>query len=152
MANSPIVYQLDLFVAALNQTIVSTIIPSITADLPGGAAGYTWIGGAYLLANATCGPIWARGSDIWGRKPAMLAAIALFATATAIIAASTDMAMLLAGRTLQGVAAGGLMQLVTITISDLFSVRHRALSLSALGLVSNFRSLLSSVLACLGGD
>ncbi|KAK8098075.1 uncharacterized protein PG998_013561 [Apiospora kogelbergensis] len=126
---------LNLFVAALNQTIVSTIIPSITADLPGGAAGYTWIGGAYLLANAACGPIWARGSDIWGRKPAMLTAIAFFATATAIIAASINMTMLLAGRALQGVAAGGLMQLVTITISDLFSVRHRALSLSALGLV-----------------
>lgn len=114
---------------------MSTIIPSITADLPGGAAGYTWIGGAYLLANAACGPIWARGSDIWGRKPAMLTAIAFFATATAIIAASINMTMLLAGRALQGVAAGGLMQLVTITISDLFSVRHRALSLSALGLV-----------------
>ncbi|KAK8120914.1 hypothetical protein PG999_005034 [Apiospora kogelbergensis] len=126
---------LNLFVAALNQTIVSTIIPSITADLPGGAAGYTWIGGAYLLANAACGPIWARGSDIWGRKPAMLTAIAFFATAPAIIAASINMTMLLAGRALQGVAAGGLMQLVTITISDLFSVRHRALSLSALGLV-----------------
>ncbi|KAK7991652.1 hypothetical protein PG988_000446 [Apiospora saccharicola] len=109
---------LDLFIAALNQTIVSTTIPSITADLPGGAAGYTWIGGSYLIANAACGPIWARGSDIWGRKPAML-----------------DMATLLAGRALQGAAAGGLMQLVTITISDLFSVRHRALSLSALGLV-----------------
>ncbi|KAK6845882.1 hypothetical protein PG987_001070 [Apiospora arundinis] len=127
--------QLDLFVAALNQTIVSNIIPSITAELPGGAAGYTWIGGAYLLANAACGPIWARGSDIWGRKPAMLTAIAMFAAATAVIASSTDMTMLLAGRALQGAAAGGLMQLVTIAISDLFSVRHRALSLSALGLV-----------------
>ncbi|KAK8045420.1 MFS general substrate transporter [Apiospora rasikravindrae] len=127
--------QLDLFAAALNQTIVSTTIPSITADLPGGAAGYTWIGGAYLLANAACGPIWARGSDIWGRKPAMLVALALFAAATTFIAASADMATLLAGRALQGAAADGLMQLVTITLSDLLSVRHRSLALSALGLV-----------------
>ncbi|KAK7931571.1 MFS general substrate transporter [Apiospora marii] len=126
---------LDLFIAALNQTIVSTTIPSITADLPGGAAGYTWIGGAYLLANAASGPIWARGSDIWGRKPAMLAALALFAAATVFVAAAADMATLLLGRALQGAAAGGLMQLVTITISDLFSVRRRALGLSALGLV-----------------
>lgn len=65
----------------------------------------------------------------------MLMALALFAAATAVVAASADMATLLAGRALQGAAAGGLMQLVTITISDLFSVRHRALSLSALGLV-----------------
>ncbi|KAK7943631.1 major facilitator superfamily domain-containing protein [Apiospora aurea] len=100
---------LDLFVAALNQTIVSTTIPSITADLPGAAAGYTWIGGAYLLANAASGPIWARGSDIWGRKPAMLVALALFSAATTF--------------------------LVTITLSDLLSVRRRSLALSALGLV-----------------
>ncbi|KAK8069861.1 hypothetical protein PG994_006477 [Apiospora phragmitis] len=126
---------LDLFVAALNQTIASTTIPSITADLPGSAAGYTWIGGAYLLANAAGGPIWARGSDIWGRKPAMLAALALFAAATTVVAASADMATLLCGRGLQGAAAGGLMQLVTIALSDLLSLRHRALGLSALGLV-----------------
>ncbi|RDA88871.1 hypothetical protein CP532_5408 [Ophiocordyceps camponoti-leonardi (nom. inval.)] len=125
---------LELFIAALDQTIVSTAAPSIVADLHG-SLGYTWIGAAYLLANAAAGPIWVKCSDIWGRKPAILCAIAIFAVASIITAASVNMAMLIAGRALQGAAGGGLMQLVNITISDLFSIRSRALYLSAMGLV-----------------
>ncbi|KAI4862472.1 MFS general substrate transporter [Hypoxylon rubiginosum] len=125
---------LTLFIGALNQTIVATAIPSIAADLQS-AAGYTWIGGAYLLANAAAGPTIAKCSDIWGRKPVVLASVALFAVSSVIAATSTSMAMLIAGRALQGTAGGGLMQLVSITISDLFSMRNRALYLSAMGLV-----------------
>ncbi|ORY57578.1 major facilitator superfamily domain-containing protein [Pseudomassariella vexata] len=129
-----IALSLALFIGALNQTIVATSVPSIAADMHS-AVGYTWIGGAYLLANAAAGPIWARCSDIWGRKPAVLVAIVVFAVASVIAAASMNMAMLIAGRALQGSAGGGLMQLVTITISDLFSMRSRALYISAMGLV-----------------
>ncbi|KAI1780331.1 MFS general substrate transporter [Hypoxylon cercidicola] len=125
---------LTLFIGALNQTIVATAIPSIAADLQS-AAGYTWIGGAYLLANAAAGPTIAKCSDIWGRKPVVLASVALFAAASVVAATSTSMPMLIVGRALQGTAGGGLMQLVSIIISDLFSMRHRALYLSAMGLV-----------------
>ncbi|KAH8887523.1 MFS general substrate transporter [Thozetella sp. PMI_491] len=125
---------LQLFIAALNQTIVSTAVPSIAADLHS-AGGYTWIGGAYMLATAATGPIWAKCSDIWGRKPAILVSIAIFAVACALTAASTNMPMLIAGRALQGTAGGGMMLLVSITISDLFSMRSRALYISAMGLV-----------------
>lgn len=125
---------LELFVTALDQTIVATAIPSITTDLHS-AAGYTWIGSAYLLANAAAGPIWARCSDIWGRKPAILTSVVLFAIACVIAATARNMTMLIAGRALQGTAAGGVLQLVTITISDLFSMRRRALYLGALGVV-----------------
>lgn len=121
-----------VFLSALDQTIVSTAAPSISADLHN-AVGYTWIGGAYLLAYAVAGPIWAKFSDIWGRKPALMGSIALFAVASVIAAAAVDMAMLIAGRAMQGVAGGGLMQLVNITISDLFSMRKRALYLSWIG-------------------
>lgn len=121
-----------VFISALDQTIVSTAAPSITTDLQN-AVGYTWIGGAYLLAYAVAGPIWAKLSDIWGRKPALLGSVALFAVASAIAGASVNMAMLIAGRAMQGVAGGGLMQLVNITISDLFSMRKRALFLSWIG-------------------
>jgi MFS family permease len=99
------------------------------------AAGYTWIGGAYLLANNVGSPIWVRFSDIWGRKPVLLAAITLFAVGSTISAASTSMAMLIVGRAVQGVPGGGIIQLVYVTISDLFSVRDRTLYLSATGLV-----------------
>ncbi|XDG02362.1 hypothetical protein ABKA04_001977 [Annulohypoxylon sp. FPYF3050] len=125
---------LVLFVAALDQTIVATSIPTISASLHS-ASGYIWIGGAYLLANAAAGPIWAKCSDIWGRKPALLSAVGIFAAASVIAALSTTMQMLIAARALQGAAGGALMQLVTITISDLFSPRRRSLYFGLLGLM-----------------
>ncbi|KAE8395624.1 major facilitator superfamily domain-containing protein [Aspergillus alliaceus] len=123
---------LVLFVAALDQTIVATSIPTISASLHS-AAGYTWIGGAYLLANAAAAPLWAKFSDIWGRKPALLGAVVIFAIASLIAALSRNMSTLIAARALQGTAGGGLMQLVAITISDLFSMRSRALYLGLMG-------------------
>lgn len=99
------------------------------------ALGYIWIGGAYVLAKAATGPIWAKCSDIWGRKPALLGAVGVFAVASIIAAASTSMRMLIAARALQGTAGSGLFQLVTITISDLFSMRSRALYLGLLGMM-----------------
>ena len=110
----------------------STAIPTITSDL-NSAAGYTWIGGAYLLAKAAAGPIWTKSSDIWGRKPALLLSVIIFAVASVIAALSKDMQMLIAARALQGVAAGSLFQLVSVTISDLFSVRKRALYFGWMG-------------------
>lgn len=113
---------LPLFLAALNGTIVSTAIPTITSHFQS-ASGYTWIGGAYLLANTAAGPIWAKLSDIWGRKPIILAAVAVFFLSSIVCAVSTSMGMLIAGRAIQGAAGGGLMLLVNITVSDLFSMR-----------------------------
>jgi len=120
--------QLSLFVAALDQTITATAIPTISAELHS-ASGYTWVGGAYLLANAAASPIWAKLSDIWGRKPILLVAVAWFFASSIICATAVDMGMLIAGRALQGVAGGALIQLTNITISDLFSMRSRSLYL-----------------------
>ncbi|KAL4784932.1 major facilitator superfamily-domain-containing protein [Aspergillus varians] len=125
---------LVLFIAALDQTIVSTAIPSMTRDLHS-AAGYTWIGASYLLAMCAANPTWVRISDIWGRKPAVLGAIVVFTVGSIIAGISTTMPMLIAGRGVQGLAGGGIMSLVNIIISDLFSMRHRALYISATALV-----------------
>ncbi|KAL4927845.1 MDR family MFS transporter [Aspergillus undulatus] len=117
---------LSLFISALDQTIIATASPTIAADLHSGG-GYVWIGGAYLLANAASGNIWANLSDIWGRKPILLTAVALFFVSSIICATALSMSMLIVGRSIQGVAGGGLIQLIMITISDLFSVRLRSL-------------------------
>ncbi|KAE8354148.1 major facilitator superfamily domain-containing protein [Aspergillus coremiiformis] len=119
---------LSLFISALDQTIVATATPTISAELHSGT-GYVWIGGAYLIANAASSNIWANLSDIWGRKPILLAAVALFFGASIVCAKAINMPMLIAGRGVQGIAGGGLIQLVTITISDLFSIRRRSLFL-----------------------
>jgi MFS family permease len=118
-----------MFISALDQTIVATAIPTITHDLSS-ASGYVWIGGAYLLSNAASGPIWAKLSDIFGRKPIILTANTVFFSASILCAKATSMKMLIIGRTFQGVGCGGLGPLVMITISDLFSLRYLLPSLS----------------------
>lgn len=104
-------------------TIVATAIPTISSELHS-ASGYLWIGGAYLLANATAAPVWAKLSDIWGRKPMLLIAVAIFLGASIICALARSMKVLIIGRALQGTAGGGLFQLVNIVISDIFSMRY----------------------------
>ncbi|KAJ9647851.1 hypothetical protein H2199_001627 [Coniosporium tulheliwenetii] len=123
-----IALMLSLFIAALDQTIIATAIPTISAEFHS-ASGYVWVGGAYLLANAAALPIWAKLSDIWGRKPILMTAVSLFFSASIVCATAVDMKMLIIGRAFQGTAAGGLIQLVNITISDLFSMRSRSLYL-----------------------
>lgn len=139
--------QLSLFIAALDQTIISTAVPTIASQLHS-SSGYVWIMSAYLLANAAAGPIWAKLSDIWGRKPILLLAVALFFGSSIICAEASSMKMLIVGRTLQGTAGGGLIQLVTITVSDLFSMRERSLYL---GLLEMMWAVAGGVGPVLGG-
>lgn len=126
--------QLSLFIAALDQTITATAVPTIVSELRS-ATGYTWIGGAYLLANSAATPIWAKLSDIWGRRPIHLIAIAIFAVGSIICATATTMRTLIVGRAIQGSAAGACIQLMVITLSDLFSLHQRALLFGANSIV-----------------
>ncbi|KAF2662539.1 MFS transporter-like protein [Lophiostoma macrostomum CBS 122681] len=114
------------FQAALDATIIATAAPTIAKELKS-AAGYTWIGAAFMLANAASGVIWAKLSDIWGRKLIVLSALTCFFVASAICATSKTIEELIVGRALQGWAAGGLILLVHVCISDLFSLRRRSL-------------------------
>ncbi|KAL8820586.1 MAG: hypothetical protein Q9223_001235 [Gallowayella weberi] len=126
---------LSLFIAALDMTIVATAIPTISSQL-NSASGYLWIGGAYLLANAAGAPLWAKLSDIWGRKPILLAAVTMFAGSSVVCAMAKSIKMLIIGRAFQGTAGGGLLQLVNIVISDIFSMRQRSLYLGFSGLMA----------------
>ncbi|KAL5336754.1 major facilitator superfamily domain-containing protein [Aspergillus crustosus] len=119
---------LSLFISALDQTIIATAAPKIAEDLHSGA-GYVWIAGSYLLGNTASGNIWANWSNVFGRKPILLTAVSLFFGSSIICAMARDMTMLIVGRSIQGVAGGGLIQMVLICISDLFSVRLRSLIL-----------------------
>ena len=114
--------KLSLFISALDTTIVATAIPTISADLKA-ASGYLWIGGAYILASAAGAPLWAKLSDIWGRKLILLAAVAWFAGSSVLCARASSIEMLIIGRAFQGTAGGGLIQLVNIVVSDMFSMR-----------------------------
>ncbi|GIZ42149.1 hypothetical protein CKM354_000542800 [Cercospora kikuchii] len=123
---------LTLFLAALDITSLATSIPTIAAEL-NSAAGYSWIGGAFLIADAATGPIWAKMSDIFGRKLVISLSLLFFAIASIIGALSNTMNMLIAARAIQGAGAGGMVSLVNITVSDLFGLRDgRALILGTL--------------------
>ncbi|KEF59063.1 uncharacterized protein A1O9_03906 [Exophiala aquamarina CBS 119918] len=119
------------FISALNTTIVATAIPTICADLDS-AVGYSWVGAAYVIATTAVGPVWTKFSDIWGRKPILLTAVALYFASSMICALSTSMGMLIVARALQGVSGGGVGSLINVVISDMFSMRTRPLFLGLL--------------------
>lgn len=112
------------------------------------AAGYTWIGGAFLLGNAASGPIWAKLSDIFGRKLIVLLALGVFFASSAVCATAKTMEALIIGRAFQGTAGGGLILLVHVCISDMFSLRQRSL---LMGLTEGMWALAGGIGPVLGG-
>ncbi|KAJ5517911.1 hypothetical protein N7453_000333 [Penicillium expansum] len=108
-----------------SKTITSPAIPTIVADFKSGS-GYTWIGSAYLLANATSSPVWGKLSDIWGRKAMLLTAVTVFFIGSLLCATSANMPMFPSGRSIQGSGSGGVVILVNICITDMFDIRYTA--------------------------
>ncbi|KAI4217293.1 MAG: hypothetical protein LQ351_000602 [Letrouitia transgressa] len=135
-----------VFLAALDTTIITTAVPTIADRFHASEADYTWIGSAYLLAASASTPTWGKFSDIWGRKPILLAANVLFLIASLIAALSTGTKMLLAARALQGTGGGGLIVLANICVSDLFSMRERGKYFGMIGGVWGIASALGPIL------
>ncbi|KAF4504354.1 hypothetical protein G6O67_008512 [Ophiocordyceps sinensis] len=136
---------LALFLAALDMTIITTAIPTISSHFDS-SLGYVWIGSAYLLGNATFVPAWGKISDIFGRKPVLIAAVVIFWIGSLLCAVSTSMGMLIAARAVQGVGGGGTIVLPNICVSDLFSMRRRSLFFGILGCVWAVASAVGPVL------
>ena len=134
-----------LFLAALDITIVTTALPTI-CEYFNSDAGYTWIGSAYLLANAASTPSWGKISDIWGRKPILLLAMWIFFVGSTLAATSISIAMLIVARAVQGIGGGGVVVLVNICVSDLFSPRSRGKYLGIIGIVWALASALGPLL------
>src|SRR4029450_13270208 len=115
---------LGMFLSALNQTIVATALPTIGREF-GDFENLSWVIIAYLLSSTVVSPLYGKLSDIHGRRAMMLAAIGLFIAGSAASAAAPNMAMLIAGRTLQGIGGGGIVPLVQTTIADMVTPRER---------------------------
>ncbi|KAG0705975.1 MFS general substrate transporter [Suillus ampliporus] len=112
------------FLAALDQTIVATALPTIVAEL-GGGKNYSWVGSAYMLASASLGPLYGKLSNILGRKPMLYGCILIFLIGSALCGAAQNMTWLIVCRAVQGIGGGGIIQLVQITISDIVSLQDR---------------------------
>lgn len=136
-----------VFLAALDVTIVTTALPTITEHF-GSASGYTWIGSAFMLANAASIPSWGKVSDIFGRKPMLLLANIIFMIGSLVAALSNSIGMLIAARAVQGLGGGGLVILVNITIGDLFSLRIRG---AFYGIIGGVWAIASSIGPIIGG-
>ncbi|TDL24822.1 MFS amino acid permease [Rickenella mellea] len=123
----PVVFfglMLTVFLAALDQTIVATALPTIVHQL-GGGKNYSWVGSAYLLAAASLAPVYGKLSDLLGRKPVLFTSISIFLIASALCGAAQNMTWLIVCRAVQGIGGGGIQQLVQITISDIVSLEER---------------------------
>lgn len=112
------------FLAALDQTIVATALPTIVEKLGGGKQ-YSWVGSAYLLAAAALSPVFGKLSDLIGRKPVLYSCIVSFLIGSALCGAAQNMVWLVVCRAVQGIGGGGIIQLVQITISDIVSLQDR---------------------------
>ncbi len=115
---------LSLFLANLDQTIVATCLPAIARDLDGWDL-LPWIVSSYLVTSTATTPIYGRLSDIYGRRPMLLASIALFVAASALCALAPTMPALIAARALQGAGGGGLRAISQIVIADIIPPRFR---------------------------
>ena len=116
---------LSLFMAAVESTVVATAMPTIVSEL-GGLAFYSWVFTAYMLTSTTTVPIYGKLSDIYGRRPVFMVAMALFLAGSVLCGQSQTMGQLIAFRAIQGLGAGGLMPLAFIMIGDMFSFEQRA--------------------------
>ena len=114
-----------MFLASLDQTIVSTAIRTIADDLHGLDA-QAWVTTAYLMTSTISTPIYGKLSDIYGRKPFFLIGIVIFVIGSLLCSMATSMYMLAAFRGLQGLGAGALMSLALAILGDIIPARDRA--------------------------
>jgi multidrug resistance protein len=119
-----IALMLVLLLAALDQTIVSTALPTIVGDL-GGISHLSWVVTAYLLTATVSGPLYGKLGDLHGRKRVLQAAIVIFLIGSVLCGLSQSMAQLIAFRALQGLGAGGLMVVTLAVVGDIIPPRER---------------------------
>ncbi|HEU5477021.1 MAG TPA: MDR family MFS transporter [Gaiellaceae bacterium] len=125
---------LGMFLAALDQTIVSTALPTIVGDL-GGLNHLSWVVTSYLLASTVSTPLYGKLGDMVGRKPVFLAAILIFLAGSMLAGLSQSMGELIGFRALQGIGAGGLMVGAQAIIADIVPPRERGRYMGLIGSV-----------------
>src|SRR3954454_16635958 len=115
---------LVLLLAALDQTIVSTALPTIVGDL-GGISHLSWVVTAYLLSATISGPLYGKLGDLYGRKRVLQTAIVIFLIGSALCGLSQSMAQLIGFRTLHGLGAAGLQVVTLAVVGDIIPPRER---------------------------
>lgn len=136
---------LGMLLAALDQTIVSTALPTIVSEL-GGLDHLSWVVTAYLLAATAATPLWGKLGDQYGRKKLFQAAIVIFLIGSALCGVAQNMPQLIGFRALQGLGGGGLMVLSMAIVGDLVTPRERGKYQGLFGAVFGATSVLGPLL------
>ncbi|GGJ98319.1 EmrB/QacA family drug resistance transporter [Streptomyces camponoticapitis] len=136
---------LGLLLAALDQTIVSTALPTIASDL-GGLDHLSWVVTAYLLASTAATPLWGKLGDQYGRKKLYQTAIVIFLIGSALCGVSQNLLQLIIFRALQGLGGGGLIVLSMAIVGDIVSPRERGKYQGLFGGVFGATSVLGPLL------
>jgi MFS family permease len=110
--------------SALEGTIITSALPTITEALGGGNA-YIWVPNAFLLSSVAVIPLFAGASNIFGRRNLLLGAVAIFTLGSGLCGGASSMKMLIAARTVQGFGGGGMNLLVETVVTDLVPLRER---------------------------
>jgi EmrB/QacA subfamily drug resistance transporter len=134
-----------MLLAALDQTIVATALPTIVGDLKGGSH-IAWVVTAYLLATTVSTPLWGKLGDMYGRKVFFQSAIVIFLIGSVLSGLSNSMEMLIAFRAVQGLGAGGLMVGAQAIVGDIVSPRERGRYQGLFGAVFGLSSLIGPLL------
>ena len=134
-----------LAMAALEATVVSTAMPTVTGEL-GGIEYYSWVTNAYLVTSAITVPIFGKLADLYGRKPVLLFGIFVFLIGSVASGAAHSMLSLIAFRALQGLGAGAMQPMPLVILGDIFGLEERAKAQGAFGAAWGFFGLVGPLL------
>lgn len=123
---------LSMLLASLNQTVLSTALPTIVGELHG-VNDMLWVITAFILASTITMPIYGKLSDVMGRKPLLIAAIVVFMIGSVIGGVASDMSTLITARVIQGLGGGGLLILSQAVIADVVPPRERGKYMGMMG-------------------
>lgn len=135
------------FLAALDNTILATVMPTIVGDL-GGLGLYSWVFSVYMIMTAVSMPIWGKLSDALGKKRLFIVAVGMFLAGSFLCGASATMVQLIVFRGIQGIGSGGLASVPFALLSTVFPMRERG---KAIGLLASAWGISSIIGPLIGG-